>query len=270
MPLAACAQQRGIGQPQGAESATIQIPCRRVPQLETSPLPIAGHLVLPQEKPADRTGLLQAGPAAIQVEPLTGLDRRITATEVFGGNRMLRIYHGSSMQGIFCTNDMLDVLAVSIDRLMVGDIIAFRSLDGTREIVHRVISRLPGGLKTQGDRSPHPDADLVTVDRYIGKVIEVIRGNRRIPIHGGRWGQWLVLQNRLRRDILGFPAWIVRPIRRRFGDEPLVALATRLPGACCVDYAGPDGTRIRKLVWSGTTLAQKNTESIRWHIRLLR
>lgn len=184
--------------------------------------------------------------------------------------RNVRPYSGSSMSGVLCSGDQVLLTDCPFENLHPGDIIVFASPRHPEDVIHRVIERLPDGLRTRGDRSPVCDAELVTPETYRGKVNEVIRGNRRIPVAGGRRGLWQLCTNRLRRRLLSLPAWMVRPIRQRFGDTPFAAFLVRMPGVYQGRYAGPDENNIHKISWHGKALATRDSQSEPWRLRFQR
>lgn len=72
----------------------------------------------------------------------------------------------------FKTGDILIIRKVPFNRLEVGDIIAFRSLDDPIYIVHRIIEiDEDGHFITQGDANQTVDPHPVTRDNYFGQVI---------------------------------------------------------------------------------------------------
>lgn len=183
---------------------------------------------------------------------------------------MLYPYIGSSMAGTLSPGDQIQIEIFPFENLCPGDIVVFSSSKHPEDVIHRVIARLPDGMQTQGDRSPHPDKELVTADRYIGKVTEVIRGNRRIRVAGGRRGLRQAKRGRIYRRLQGIPAGMVRPIRRRFGDDWVLASAAKLPGVRHVTFTDANGARISKLIWNHRVLATKQQEDTPWKLRFRR
>ncbi len=174
------------------------------------------------------------------------------------------------MAGLLRPGDQILLAHSPFESLLCGDIIVFASPRHPDEVIHRVIERLPNGLRTSGDRSSQSDAELVTPGNYRGKVNEIIRGNRRIKIAGGHRGLWQLRCNRIRRWLLTIPAWIVRPIRHRYGDTPFAAILARMPGVYQGRYAGPDENKIHKLSWHGKVLATRNSKHEHWNLRFRR
>jgi len=91
------------------------------------------------------------------------------------------------MKGTFRPGDHLYVDAVGADVLRPGDIVVFtrESNSSRKEIVHRVICRLPDGLVTRGDAVAHEDYGLVTEPDLLGVVRFKERNGRISNVHGG-------------------------------------------------------------------------------------
>ncbi len=109
------------------------------------------------------------------------------------GKAVIRIYHGSSMAGVFQPSDSLTVQPTPIEGIRPGDVVAYRlpgSGDESHEIVHRVVAIAPCGLVTQGDNSARADSCLVTRHNLLGKVTHVERDGVIRPVQGGWLGLW--------------------------------------------------------------------------------
>jgi len=121
------------------------------------------------------------------------------------------------MAPTFRPGDVLLVETVALARVRTGDILAIRRRDPAGRTVlyaHRVIARTSAGLITRGDRSPAPDAEVVTPAVLVGRVYAARRGQRTRRVWGGLagrlWVRGVALWQRLRR-LLGWP---YRTLRR--------------------------------------------------------
>jgi hypothetical protein len=92
---------------------------------------------------------------------------------------------GLSMLPAVWPGDRLTIRSASIGELGAGDIAAWRT--GGRIVVHRVLRAidLPSGrqLVTRGDAMPCDD-EHVSADALLGRVVEVSRGGRTVPVSG--------------------------------------------------------------------------------------
>lgn len=77
-----------------------------------------------------------------------------------------------SMSGAIEVNDM--IFTKACDDYAVGDIIMFVS--GKSAVTHRIVERTEDGFITKGDANNTPDAQIVTVENIVGKVIFVVPG----------------------------------------------------------------------------------------------
>jgi hypothetical protein len=101
----------------------------------------------------------------------------------------IRFYRGSSMRGTFRAGDCLEMEPAAIDDIHPGDIVVYRESgpdpEAAKELVHRVISRMPEGLVARGDSNVQRDAVLVTRDNLVGRVRYRVRGGKRDEVKGG-------------------------------------------------------------------------------------
>jgi hypothetical protein len=107
------------------------------------------------------------------------------------GEDSSRFYRGRSMGGTFRPGDYLAVAHVSLADVRPGDVVVYRRLDhqgDAEELVHRVVTRAPGGLIAQGDSNPRADTTLVTTDNLLGRVTHIERNGRTRRVRGGRLG----------------------------------------------------------------------------------
>jgi signal peptidase len=106
---------------------------------------------------------------------------------------------GLSMLPAVWPGDRLTIRSASIADLGTGDIAAWRT--GDRIVVHRVVRAidLPSGrrLVTRGDAMPCED-EPVSADALLGRVVEVSRGGRTVPMSGATPVVWRLSAGPLR------------------------------------------------------------------------
>ena len=91
------------------------------------------------------------------------------------GVRYLTMY-GASMEPAVPLGSLAIVRPVAAGAVHVGDVVVYRPRNESAQFVtHRVIEAIPGtaapAFRTKGDANAHPDSDLVTGDRLVGKVV---------------------------------------------------------------------------------------------------
>jgi len=99
-----------------------------------------------------------------------------------------RYYRGPSMSGTFRPGDRLHYTPTPISRIGRGDVVIFmvRKGNGKAEYpVHRVVSKIPGGLITRGDNNSGIDKLPVLPGDIMGIVTHLDRKGKKRPVHGG-------------------------------------------------------------------------------------
>ena len=97
-------------------------------------------------------------------------------------------YMGPSMNPTLKSGDGINVIPYGKRKIRIGDIIVFPSPKGYHNVVHRVVSVDPQGIKTRGDNNSNIDPWTLSHDGIIGHVFQAQRGKRRISIHNGLKG----------------------------------------------------------------------------------
>jgi hypothetical protein len=176
------------------------------------------------------------------------------------------------MAGTFRPGDYLTIMPASLERVRAGDVIVFEGVDAEGKpnvIVHRVVSVLPEGLATQGDKYSRADGELVTGANLLGRVTHLERGGRRRRVRGGRWGHLHVRGIRARR----WAGWRSRRVVASIGRRPYgwlrgSDLVPRLwrPTITRVYLAAEDDPVV-KYVCGGRTVARWWPESGRFQCR---
>jgi len=109
-----------------------------------------------------------------------------TAPESLKADDWLRVlYTGASMNPTLVEPELLRVRPYGGERVRPGDIVCFRSLDGGRTVVHRVVAVGEEGIRTRGDRNGQDDAWVLPAADIIGRVTAAQRGTRRRKVPGG-------------------------------------------------------------------------------------
>jgi signal peptidase I len=98
-------------------------------------------------------------------------------------------YRGPSMNPIFKTGDILEIIKYDSNSIKCGDVVVFQSPRSNRKITHRVVSNSSQGIRTRGDNVLKVDEYILTIDDIMGKVISIRRGKKKRRIHGGVRGQ---------------------------------------------------------------------------------
>jgi len=119
-------------------------------------------------------------------------DGECPVTEGHVLERQHTFYFGESMLGTFHSGDYLTLELVVLGDIRVGDLIAYR-LDieqdrETRNIVHRVVSVIPGGLILRGDNNSKNDINVITEQEIIGRVVYLERNGKTRRVSNGMIG----------------------------------------------------------------------------------
>lgn len=101
--------------------------------------------------------------------------------------RMFR-YEGLSMWPYFQEGDLLELAAINLSQVRIGDCVAYQSTEG-RQAVHRVIGK-GSGLITRGDALAEADHETVQSDQIIGRAVVRHRLGRESYISRGLRGRF--------------------------------------------------------------------------------
>ena len=172
------------------------------------------------------------------------------------GEDSTRFYRGRSMEGTFRPGDYLTVVPVSISDVRPGDVVVYRRPNhqgDAEELVHRVVTRAPGGLIARGDSNPCADATLVTADNLLGRVTHVERNGRMRLVRGGRLGLLHASVLHAQRRVWRLIACVGRQSYQWLRDNGLVARVWQ-PSVVKIHLATENGPLV-KYVCGGRTVA---------------
>lgn len=113
------------------------------------------------------------------------------------GARVQMVARGGSMSPWIRDGDFLTILPRNTGQApRRGDIVAFRRTGGERLVVHRLVSRAPGGWIARGDRCSAPDGFVASTE-VLGTVDRATSGARRRLLPQGLLGLALSTASRL-------------------------------------------------------------------------
>jgi hypothetical protein len=116
------------------------------------------------------------------------------------------------MQGTFRPGDRLEIESISLNDLMVGDVILFHDDEPDKDIVHRIVKSNSLGLVTRGDSNPFIDCNHVTAKNILGRVTYYERSGQKRRVWNGKegayWAKWVHLR--------GCITWFIKKMGRGF------------------------------------------------------
>jgi signal peptidase I len=182
------------------------------------------------------------------------------------------IYTGPSMNPTLKTGDMLEVIPYNGKKIKPGDVVVFVPPQGSKNIVHRVVSLDSGFIQTRGDNNNRLDSWLLTSHDVLGKVIYAYKGKKRFPIYGGKIGRIYAFY---RIAVLNLKSGIRFPLRPIYWWLVKSALLNRLFAGLfklkLVYFNRPGGQELQLRLGSflvGRKLAGRKTWRIRRPFRL--
>jgi hypothetical protein len=92
------------------------------------------------------------------------------------------LYSGISMNPLFREGDILEVVPYHGQEILVGDVVAFTTIEKARKIIHRVVAVKPSGILTKGDNCSTLDSWTLTPGDILGKVVVIHRRGRTLPV----------------------------------------------------------------------------------------
>jgi len=125
-------------------------------------------------------------------------------------------YLGSSMNPTLRPGDYLLILPYDGRKVCTGDVIVFILPAGHSQIVHRVVSVDPSGIKTRGDNCNQVDDWVLSPEHILGRVVSARGGNRRRRIFGGPLGKLFAVAVRVIHAVDSPVSFLLRPVYREF------------------------------------------------------
>jgi hypothetical protein len=93
------------------------------------------------------------------------------------------------MRPLLRPGDRFVFVPCRVEDLRRGDVIIFIPYGQKDRVVHRVVSRGPEGVRTQGDANPCRDTGEVQQKQILGHAVYVEREGRLLPVRGGLAGR---------------------------------------------------------------------------------
>jgi signal peptidase len=174
-------------------------------------------------------------------------------------------YLGSSMYPTLRVGDGMKIVPYSTGKIQAGDVVVFRSSDGEKNIVHRVISLSSSGIITRGDNNPEPDTVPLTPDDIMGRVVSVNRGYKTVIIHGGTRGEMRGRLLHLFKIVRSKTYDLIRPFYYRLlRSDVFKNMLSRHVRILC--FKRPEGTEKQLLIGS-RVIGRHRAGWTRWQIR---
>jgi signal peptidase I len=125
------------------------------------------------------------------------------------------VYVGNSMYPTFKGPDLLYVRYCGVSQVATGDIIVFCKPGSDRRVVHRVIARRAGKVRTRGDNNFNHDPYTLADGDILGKVVYYQRGRKLVKVRSGLPGLVIAIARRLLWRATSVSRWGLAGIRRR-------------------------------------------------------
>jgi len=127
---------------------------------------------------------------------LTTLDFLRLAAYQFSQDSELRVkIAGKSMCPAIEESDSILIRSVAGQQLAVGDVVLYASLSDTA-VIHRIVRIEKGMVTTRGDSCTIDDTP-VSINRVLGKVVDVERDGNPVPVNKPRTSLWRRIRLRL-------------------------------------------------------------------------
>jgi hypothetical protein len=172
-----CRSQEEVHQVHSQQLANVSALAKAVPAF-TLQLSLTGRFWVEMESTMQGLG---------KQEPSQPLPTPPVSVASFFGDLQPIVLTGSSMNPFLRSGDLLEVVPLSHE-LSHGDVIYFRSPDGGKMVVHRIVGLTAAGAITRGDNNADNDPTPVPLEAIEGLVVAAHRGQRRFSVPGGRQG----------------------------------------------------------------------------------
>jgi len=171
------------------------------------------------------------------------------------------------MRPLFRPGDRIVFIPCRIEDLQQGDVILFTPPGEKERVVHRIVSKGSGGIRTKGDANSYRDVwELQQVD-IIGRAVAVERGGNVTPIAGGISGRLLSAFIRALRKSDHLASHVLNPCYRGIARSGI--LRALLPPALRprVITFERDGAREMQLVLGRSIIGRRPAGEGAWTIR---
>jgi hypothetical protein len=118
------------------------------------------------------------------------------------------------MRPLFQPGDRIHFAPCRVQELRRGDVIIFIPDGQAERVVHRVVSKGPEGVRTQGDANPGRDTGAVRQEHIVGRAVSVERKGRLQPVAGGLAGHLSVACIRAFRRCDHLVSYVLYPCYR--------------------------------------------------------
>jgi hypothetical protein len=174
---------------------------------------------------------------------------------------------GDSMRPLFRPGDRIHFAPCRIEELRRGDVIIFAPPGQKERVVHRVVSKGPGGIRTKGDANPYWDEGELRQGDIVGRAVSVEREGRVFPVAGGIAGCLLAALIRAVRKSDHFASHVLNPCYRGLARSGL--FSALLPPALRprVITFERDGQREMHLVLGRRIIGRRPAGAGSWTIR---
>lgn len=175
------------------------------------------------------------------------------------GPGTIYVYHGASMYPTLRRGDILVVEPRPEKALRRGDTIVFGKFGRPQAVVHRIVDFCNEFVITRGDNNATCDSETVSYAEIVGVVTTVERSGKRARLRGGRVGQILGWNMRVRRTLTSEIAALIRPLYRRLARSSVLrGFRTRLVNPRVIAYRSGGGSELH--VYCGSRLAGRLPE----------
>jgi signal peptidase I len=174
---------------------------------------------------------------------------------------------GESMRPLFRPGDRIEFVPCRIEKLRCGDVIIFVPPEKQERVVHRVVSKGPEGIRTQGDANPRLDAGELRQEDIVGRAVSVERNGKVLPVKGGIAGRLLSAVIRAFRRCDHLAAHVLNPCYRglaRSGHFRALLPPSLRPRVIMYDR---DGQREMQLVLGRRIIGRRPAGADSWTIR---
>ena len=176
-------------------------------------------------------------------------------------------YLGSSMNPTLKPGDCLLILPYDGRKVCKGDVIVFIPPAGHSQIVHRVVSVNPSGIKTRGDNCNQVDDWVLSPGHILGRVVSARGVNRRRRIFGGPLGKLIAVTVRVIHAVDSCVSFLLRPAYREFARAGIfIRLLPAQMRPRVISFSRDAGTELQ-LVMGRRVIGRWLEGKSGWHIR---